>query len=197
MDCFEGTTHVSYKLYYGLYVYMIVYAFQRRAGVLDVKRARGSAPSAVAFRQDEERSVIYAPSSDEPHAADRTERDVSHSAINAWHARLSTGPTHENSTHPPPSPALSLLHLRAGGTQGPRTSLHTRPPRGTKSAGLRPPMANPHGDLRTPKGRRSTKQIPPTQVDETRFGRAPQPRPHPGQRPGRDRSTSQEPFAQN
>ena len=114
MDCFEGTTHVSYKLYYGLYVYMIVYAFQRRAGVLDVKRARGSAPSAVAFRQDEERSVIYAPSSDEPHAADRTERDVSHSAINARHARLSTGPTHENSTHPPPSPALSLLHLRAG-----------------------------------------------------------------------------------
>ena len=32
------------------------------------------------------------------------------------------------------------------GTQGPRTSLLTRPPRGTKSAGLRPPMANPHGD---------------------------------------------------
>jgi len=52
----------------------------------------------VAFRQDEERSVIYAPSSDEPHAADRTERDGSLSALNAWHARLSTGPTHENST---------------------------------------------------------------------------------------------------
>ena len=46
----------THGTYYGLYVYMIVYAFQRRAGVLDVKRARGSAPSAVAFRQDEESS---------------------------------------------------------------------------------------------------------------------------------------------
>jgi hypothetical protein len=52
----------------------------------------------LAFRQGEERSVTYAPSSDEPHAADRTERDASQSALNAWHARFSARPTHENST---------------------------------------------------------------------------------------------------